>query len=63
MKEEFDLLVLDSNALTETKINLTENDVLFLYRCQKNVCRRLDWVECASAKLPAGFKDSHKCLL
>lgn len=46
MKEEFDLLVLDSNALTETKINLTENDVLFLYRCQKNVCRRLDWVEC-----------------
>ena len=51
MKEEFDLLVLDSNALTETKINLTENDVLFLYRCQKNVCRRLDWVECDPQKL------------
>ena len=51
MKEEFDLRVLDSNELTETKINLTENDVLFLYRCQKNVCRRLDWVECDPQKL------------
>lgn len=37
MKEEFDLRVLDSNALTETKINLTENDVFFVSLSEKCV--------------------------
>lgn len=41
MKEEFDLRVLDSNALTETKINLTENDVFFCIAVRK-MCV-VDW--------------------
>ena len=52
MKEEFDLRVLDSNALTETETDKHHRKrcFVFLYRCQKNVCRRLDWVECDPAK-------------